>query len=535
MYFLASNSRKIRGLLLFAVLYGLWLFSFWPAISSVWWYADDFWMMERRLAGESSQIYGLAHQAGRPVTALLFLLHSWATDQHHPERALAVRLLQGAAHVLTTCLLFHVFRRRLPYGPAILCALPFLLWGFNGEATLWFGGIQHVFGALFSVVGYLLVDRGEKYSSWGWKAAGGGFCACAMLANQNPATACLLLWIWDGLAGWETEERNRPAQEQLPEIPPHFIFAKIGRHLDLLFLRKKAWPWLGRGWSLLCGLGLGAIISYYLLYRFQYHRSQGQIVWLDKLAFVVELNRYIFLWPEFYPKVLRMSGYAFLAAIATTMLFLFLTRPREWWRITSAVLFLLAAAVLPYLANLLIPGNWPSFRILYLGPMAVGCVGAWLFLFWRNRIFCQIVLSVLLFSINWHYVWLARHNAPNYPKLYQADLATLRQIEEAARTKEIREVLVLAGEGCPWPFELNPYGIRYYHYDAFRSNFHTPWTPHAFIRLHSDVLQARGNEFDNRERVRSYRDWANQLPPGPPYFRCEIAPDNPRLLLVIPR
>lgn len=535
MSFFPANFRKVQGPALYALFFSVWLFSFWPAISSVWWFADDFWMMERLQAGESSQIYALAYQAGRPVTSLLFLLHPWAMDMEHPAGALTVRLWQGSAHVLTACLLLSVFRRRLSPGPAILCALPFLLWGFNAEATLWFGGIQHVFGALFSVAGYLLVCRGEEKSSLGWKVTGGFFCTAAMLANQNPATACLLLWLWEGTTGCATKETARTQPSAAQSIPPHFIFTRMGHFLDLLLLRTPSWPWLRRGFYLVFGLGLGAVISYYLLHRFQYHRSQGEIIWLDKLSFLGELNRYLYLWPEFYPKVLRGTGYAFLAGIVITVLFLFFRRTEDWLRGISAVIFLLAAAVLPYLANLLIPGNWPSFRILYLGPMALGCVGAWMFFIWRNHHVLKILLALLLISISWHYIWLARQNSPNYPRLYQADLATLRHLEETARTKGVREVLVLAGEGCPWPFALNPYHIRYFHYDAFRSNFHTPWTPHPFIRLHSDFLQANGNEFDNRERVLSYRDWANQLPPGPPYFRIESAPDNPQLLLVIPR
>lgn len=513
----------------------LWLSPNWAAVTETWWFADDFWMIERRSAGEAGRIYELAYTAGRPMTSVLFVLHKWAMNPAFPEGAIAVRFVQGAAHTLGALCLALFFARFLPRWKAALAATPFLLWGFNAEAVIWFGGIQHVFGALFAIAGWLAITSGLERRRWWLCVIGALVAGLSILCNQNPAAAALMLWLFafafmadspGALHGINAKTLFAGWSKAMP-------FESAGRTVDRLMAIRPIGIFVRSGWHLFWGLGLAALVSLWLLKKYSYHRAGSDIDWGAKWDFYQQLNHTLFFWPDFYPTGLQVSHGLLLGAVSIGMVVAVIKRSLTFSGLLIWISVLAIGTVLPFLANLLIPMNWPSFRIYYIAPILICALLGLAFRLWAGR-WGTLLVTLIAVGIGWHNIWLAAQNAPNYPRLYQQDLATLAYIEEEAEKYKIDTVLVLVGD-IAWPWELNAYGIRYYHMDGFRSNFHTPWTPHPFIRIHSQKLKAPGDEFEIKQWGDPYREFARSLPAGPPYFVVVPAPDRPDLLLVVPR
>lgn len=528
-------SKPVFWIIVGVCYFFLWLAPNWPAVTETWWFADDFWMIERRSSGEEHRIYELAYTAGRPMTSVLFVLHKWAMDPTSPQGAVVVRLIQGMAHVLGSLCLAAFFARFLPRWKAALAATPFLLWGFNAEAVIWFGGIQHVFGALFAVGGWLCVAAGLEQKRWWLWATGALVAGLSILCNQNPAAAALMLWVF--AFAFESDRPGAFGGIQPKSLVQGWentrFFESLGRLLDRLFTIRPIGNFVWRGIHLCWGLGVSALASLWLLKKYSYHRAGSDIDWASKWSFYKELNLTLFFWPDFYPTGLQIAHGALLAVVAIGLIVALIRRSLT---VTGFILWglaLLAGTVLPFLANLVIPMNWPSFRIYYIAPILICALLGLAFRLWSCRIGTLIVVLVAI-GIGWHNIWLSAQNAPNYPKLYRKDLETLVFIEQEAEKLGRDTVLVLVG-AIAWPWEQNPYNIRYYHMDGFRSNFHTPWTPHPFIRIHSRKIKAPGDEFEIRQWGEPYTDFARSLPPGPPYFVVVPAPDKEDLLLVVPR
>lgn len=532
---LGRMSKPVFWLAVGVCYFLLWLAPNWPAVTGTWWFADDFWMIERRSAGEQHRIYELAYTAGRPMTSVLFVLHEWAMNPESPGGAMVVRLIQGAAHTLGALCLALFFSRFLPRWKAALAATPFLLWGFNAEAVVWFGGIQHVFGALFAISGWLFIAKGIEQRRWWLWVLGALVAGLSILCNQNPATAALMLWVFALAFGGDQQSAFAGIHPKtlLQGWERTRLFESAGRMIDRLLAIRPIGNFFWQGLHLFWGLGLSALVSLWLLKKYSYHRAGSDIDWAAKWAFYKELNLTLFFWPDFYPTGLQVAHGLLLGVAGGGLVVALIRRSLTFTGFVLWVLALAAGTVLPFLANLLIPMNWPSFRIYYIAPILICALLGLAFRLWSNRIGTWAVVLVAI-SIGWHNIWLTAHNSPNYPGLYQKDLQTLATIEQEAAKLERDTVLVLVG-AIAWPWEENPYGIRYYHKDGFRSNFHTPWTPHPFIRIHSDKLKAPGDEFEIKQWGEPYTTFARSLPAGPPHFLVVPAPDRDDLLLVVPR
>lgn len=499
----------------------LWLGANLPALTEAWWYQDDFWMMEQ----PAHRIYELAHSAGRPVTALLFVLHKlWRTPDDYAG-ALLVRLLQGLMHAGVATAFVAVVSRQVPRTWAILSVLPFLLWAFNGEAVLWFGGIQHVAGGGLAISGLGLILAGVARERWWVAALGSALCGSSILANQAPTGAAIFLWLvtlaWRGMDG-------AFPRQVVPSVGGGF-FTGVGQTLDRWVGGRNPRSILVEGLFLGCGLVAGAAVSLAMMLRWSYHRTAAPINWESKLQFWMELNEKLFFWPGFYPLATQVMVGALLLALGLTMFLAVAKRRMGGGALLGMGAILLSGSALFFLANLIIAMNWASFRIFYTAPLYFGVIALTAARLSPGPSLRWVPLG-LCAGLGLTFAHLSWIHAGHYPAQYRSDLAVLRQAEEEARAMGATRVLTM-----PWPHAAdtvnwNPYGHRFSHLDAHRSEFNTDWSGHPFIRLHSSLLTP-----EPESRRPEFAPLSRAVPAGPPWYAFPQAPGEPDLILIVPR
>lgn len=498
------------------------------ALTVPWWYQDDWWM-----AGQPpASVMALANEAGRPVTAVLLLAQYWGLPPDGVAGNMAIRWSQGFWHCLTAALAALFFSQLVGRRWAAAAGLPFLIWAFNGEAVLWFGGIQHVAGAFFAVAGFLLIVSGCA-RRLAWLAGLGSIGqALAVLSNQAPANAGLLLWL--ALVAHRLIEA-----EKLGPVRPtgwrQRPFAAGGEKLDSLLrglpigltLREAGW--------LAGGLAGGAAISLWMMIRAGYNRAEAPIELAGKLDFLRQLTVKLFAWPGYYPAVTQAACLTVAGLFGGLAVVLWRGR-----RLSMATLLWLAMIVpgglgLLFFANLVIAMNWASYRIFYSAPLllCVLLVMAWrmageLKPAWIPRVRALLCVCLALMAGGFGYVSF-RH-AKDYRRFARREIQTVRNLELAAQRMGRHKVLTMPWPYCAATVNWNPHAVRYPNLDAHRSEFLTEWSGHPFIEFQSTLLQTVDPAL--RER---YRAFAQSFTPGPPYFEFVPAPDDPDLILVIPR
>jgi len=447
----------------------LWALAFWPALHDAWWYADDFWLSEWT---EAQRWGDFIIGNGRPLAGLWsysFLLDHSANDQW---ANIALRWFQGGVHVLNATLLAGLLWSVIRHWAAILAALPFLLWPFNADSVLIRSVASYAIAALLSLLGLWAIRvNGSKRDGLYW-ISGTCLCGLSMLAMQTSAFASIAVWIvLVGLTAIHSEPM--PWRRLLREVAFLAAGTLTGAAISYWLIKTHPIP-------ILLFAGRGDV-------AFDFPMALGM---LAKIEAVVILFPSFYPWwiPAFYPWWLRILHVLLIADALFAIVFLGWTKCKKAkaiWRPILVFLCLALCLVVPFSAQLIAVGqNAVVLRTLYLAPILFTACAILAFRLLRHRVWLQRATMVLLFLILISYWPIARENAAEYVRCYQADMADLRGVERHAAQLGLTRVIVVPGMF----FSLyNPHHFKYAMLCTHNSSLAYPYVRELFIRNRSGL------------------------------------------------
>jgi hypothetical protein len=415
-----SGSRLSRVFAGYAL---LWALSHLPALLRPWWFLDDF-----GIADVFAPLNVEHHlEQGRPGQLLwmsTFLLDGG--PQHGPAN-MALRLAQGTLHALAATLVAALLWRETGRWATLLSGIPFLLWPYSSEAVLWRAAGQYPAAAVLSLAGlFLLRTSPPTPGPWVGCAA---LLAGALLTHQLSAMAGLVVWcLAEGLA--ILSPRARPAAGVVREAA-----------------------------ALVAGYGGGALASFAVAWT-----SAGDPFRLDpaaspaaRLQLLFDLNLGFFTSGQFYPPALASLQIALLSLGLTAVPFL--VRRLGLGRAALVGLALAGGLVAPYAALLPVAESYVSWRLHYLAPLVLSGAFAVAEAAGVGRAL-RIGALVTLAGLALGYAPLAWRSSAAYPRLFDADLGVLRELERVAAAQGSDAVCVVTAERLE-PTTLNPHGIDF--------------------------------------------------------------------------
>lgn len=438
-----------HGALFFASVWTLfvvvWGFANWPALTTAWWYQDDFHKF-----GYPWRAIPHVLSLGRPLTVLWELTFLIDANAQRTWQNIALRVFQGGVHcAVGTVVAMVLWRQRRTWG-AVLSVLPFLLWPFNAEAVLWRSAGIYPVAALCGVLGMWFIQYPGRRPL---RRAAVGACSivAGMLFNQAAAFSGLVV--------------------QLLASALMVVQARIDWRAQCRRLMTTCLAY-----------ALGGVVSYAVA-----HSRAGQRVTFvtdvpGKLGYLWKLNELFLASPHFYPRWLSGVHIGLLVLTVLAVAAAVVSRCPLWSARRAAVslLILSTAFVTPYAGVLLAAENWPSWRVMYLAPLLM--TGVWNELdaaLAALKVNAAATLCPLLLIVA-GYIAIARVNSGEYVTLFQHDLETLHQIDDYASKEGIRKVYVQ-------PPPHNVYGLRYMHGDSKLSAFGTDWAAQFFIPAFSSL------------------------------------------------
>jgi len=329
-----------HGALFFASVWTLfvvvWGFANWPALTTAWWYWDDFDKF-----GDPWRDIPHVLSLGRPLEVLWELTFLIDANPHRTWQNIALRVFQGGVHcAVGTVVAMVLWRQRRTWG-AVLSVLPFLLWPFNTDAVLWRSAAGYLLAAFCAVVGMWFIQYTRRRPLL---ATAAGVCAIAagMLFNQAAAFAGLVVQL-------------------------------LASALMAMQARIEWRAQCRRLMTTCLAYALGGVVSYAIA-----HFRAGQRVRFatdvpGKLGYLWKLNELFLASPHFYPRWLSglHIGLLILTVLAVTAA---VVRRCPLWsarRAAASVLILSTAFVTPYAGVLLTAENWPTWRVMYLAPLLI--------------------------------------------------------------------------------------------------------------------------------------------------------------------
>jgi uncharacterized membrane protein len=186
----------------------LWVVATAPAFQGAWWFLDDY--SQANYTEEGNIAHHLAQ--GRP--GQLLWMYTFAFDGGGRESAnIVLRLSQGAMHALVASLAILLIGNGAVSPLHIVGALPFLVWPYSAEATLWRSAGTYPLAALLSLLGLALVRAAPTVRR---VMAAGLLVLTATFTCQAAACAAGVLWLlMAGLSVLEPAgaDRSRLARE----------------------------------------------------------------------------------------------------------------------------------------------------------------------------------------------------------------------------------------------------------------------------------------------------------------------------------
>lgn len=170
-------------------------------------------------------------------------------------------------------------------------------------------------------------------------------------------------------------------------------------------------------------------------------------------------------------------------------------------RSVGALLLLVSLFFVPFAPVLVTAENWPSLRVLYLGPLLF--TGAWILtvhLLPRRRtlhLLAVMVLALIVISNG----DAQRRYARDRVRLFEEDRRVLREMEAVAAEHKTGRAFALAYPRLKistW----NPHRLYIDHLDAASSNFQIEWAAAPFIRVFSELDPVTDSELATRVATR---------------------------------
>ena len=447
--------RRSISVLVFITYLLLWSIANWPALRQAWWYSDDFIISEQLSSSAAPVLLKHVLANGRPgqgVWYLTFLLDG-SSDREIQNRLL--RFMQGGLHALAGVLAADLLWRQTRRWTAFLSVLPFILWPFNGEATLWRTAGQYPLAALLGLLGVQAIRRNSEQPNLQY-IIGPSLIVLGMLTNQSAAFAGAVVWVF--VVG---------------------LIVLDDAQICMKRVRREAI-------ILVTGYCIGGVASFLIARLVGSGHPQLASNILGKLVYLLHLNRLFITWPEFYPPWLSAAHILLLSMLSLVLVRAF---REKTWTIQQALLaitFVMTGLATPYAAILLVARTWPAWRVMYLAPFLItgaATILAQALATWKvGRTVSLALVSLILAG----YVKMAWINSSEYVKVFEADLHLLQQLENYAAREHIQDGAIYVTTFPEVQIrDWNPYGLEYVHGDSKLPAFFRSWSAHPFVRRFS--------------------------------------------------
>ncbi|NBD38866.1 MAG: hypothetical protein GVY10_09885 [Verrucomicrobia bacterium] len=482
---------------LFLLCFGTWIVFSWPAMTTAWWFQDDFNMYDPMFSFWDALIGGW-HNA----RLLLGPAHLPMRMDAPPETNginLLLRFFQAGLHAWVGTLIAFLLHRRVPVLGAMACGWLFVTWGYHAQASLWWSANIYVYGALFSLMGTWAVLRGTETgrSRLCWLGVLGLFAS--MHTNQAVALAGPMIFAMLVVLEWLEE----------------------GRFDGPIALKRGAW----QAGALVAGLAVSLL--------------QMRIGGVDRVYDKPIAERLQFVTEQILNFLYRLDLYnGFLPAghflvLGLGMVALILGRKRPGYKALPLLtgLFLPVVLALAAVAALFASGSvWPSFRVMYLMPLVL--TGSLALAFHAGRhwpFLCRAALAVALLTGLASFPH-ARQNARDLVALYRNDVRVLEKLQAFADEHGTDRVLIMDWQRSrPWQWYPNAYQLASHYGDNVRSILQTEWSNYRVIWYYTDLEHVPHDQWEPlREK---YADLARNLPHDQP-FRFHYVEEEDFVLFV---
>jgi len=350
-----------------------WTFANWPALHVAWWHSDDYAFGER-------SCLGLIHEGlinGRPVAGLWFATFCPNQVSDLDIYNILIRFIQGIFHCLAASIAALLILNQTKKWTAVIGAMAFLLWPFNGEAVLWRSAGLYPLGAFLGLLGVFSIHHNKKFSL-AYNIPGFLLIVLAMLTNVVSALSGILIWSLILILDIDENE----------EV--------IGKE----FIYKTA--------LLALGYLLGGILSYLIA-------SNYNIITDDRAAFASAssiLTKPQYFFDLYYSSIFNRYLYPiWLNILIFIVVLILITRliikiREHSYSLNLISLYLILSACLllsPFFTLLLISENNTSWRVMYLSPFILTSIFVILLELIQNRraqavviiLFCLILLGFI--------------------------------------------------------------------------------------------------------------------------------------------
>ncbi|OAI44759.1 hypothetical protein AYO44_13550 [Planctomycetaceae bacterium SCGC AG-212-F19] len=445
-----------QWVLVYILLASCWALANWPALTRAWWYCDDY-----KLANWSSaDRWGMGTVGcGRPLLGLWSFTFLLDQSRTATGTNVALRLVQGAVHVLTCTLIALLLLRAIRSRFAVAAVLPFTVWCFNGDAVLWRTGASYALAAFLSVAGLVAVrTEGSGYARYCW-VAGVGLCILSMLVVQASAVTGLV--VWTILLAVAVVDSNP------------FPFRSYGR----------------QGALLVVGYFLGGCLSLLLavLSPVRSPRVAFALDWHSKWQYLLEMNREFLLFPQFYPVSLQIAHLLLCAGALGLCVHAGSGFSKQGifvrWKVIVAAGAFMSCFITPYLFLILVAENLVCWRVMYPAPLVIVAAAVIGYQSTARSPRLRLAIALLLGLVVCSYTELGRKNAREYLRRERCDVAVLKDIERLARECNTDRLVVLTG-AVPGR-DLDPYHLKLFYKDSHYSAFSLGNSVNHFIRFYS--------------------------------------------------
>lgn len=445
------QSRLGWGIIAFLGLFFLWTLFVHPALFSEWWGADDFNTLEHRgVLVPAKMLTSYFFSSARPIGTLAAISEHVMLSVFPPFTAgLFIRLLQGIAHVAAATLIGTLLVQWTGRKLAMLTVLPFLVWPFGSEATVWMAAFAYPIAALLSVGGLLLLLRAERFFS-ARTIMGMVLIFLAPFSNQSAGIAAFVTFLILVALSLSDRAKLRSLVRPLAALAIAYLLAVVVQGALLSLFRESRFS------GYLPGTQFAHLRSQlYLTYLYLLSAPYLYPLWVRGVHFLLFLLGLIAVFPFFPARTIIQKILGGIAAVGLI-----------------AIMFLALRAPTVFTGM-----DWVSGRTLYIDPLVMTCALCFILQSRLRPAHSAGIVLLLLTALLIGYYPISTVNARENVIVFQNDLKTLQNLEETARAQGTDQLAVaFQPYRSPPP---NPYNLRYIdfgenHYSAFRTQIFGP-------------------------------------------------------------
>lgn len=461
------SNRIFTGLAVYLCLLIVWVIFVHPALFNEWWSQDDLMTLARGTERYTrTQIINSFARGSRPLQTIVQLLTNAVLFHTSSDftAGIVLRLIQGTMHVLCASIAGLLLARFTERKIAFLTVLPFLVWPFSHDATIWVSGIIYPLAALLSLLGILLLI-GKAESSSARRFAGMFFIALSPFANQSSCLAggvvfCMALAL---------SRHHREHRSLLLHMLPYVLTAyTVGLALNIQLTTQAQ----------------DQRIANFSVTEVPKHMWEP----------VTRGFKSLLTTPLLYPPWLTIFQPALFAFALIAIFPLSSAQSIRHKMIGGVVVLLLGLSIVCIIRApaIAIGSTWITERMMYLDP----------FLF--SLAFCLILQAKLKPNINamvslllltvliGAFLPISLTHAREHVTVYNRDVEELRRLEHIASQEQTKHLLLVTTKFRS--SSVNPYSIRYSFGSPSVSSFTSEMFSFFFITYYSKTLVFNSDE-----------------------------------------